>query len=543
MKSRTASTILAIGLAAPLLFAQQKPTAPFNDSIRHQRMRPDIQFLCSDHLKGRLTGTPEISLAAEYIATRFARMELKPVGPGDSYYQPFALLSATLGEGNRLETIAPSASSSLAHSLAAGEEYYPLRFSANATARGDVVFVGFGIRAEDYGDAVKGKIALALDHEPGENDPNSPFDGLITSVASSQINKTLLAQRRGAIGILFVSDIHNHPGLQDFEAAARSFWPPEPPRIERWELADWVDQVRIPSAQISVRLAEHLVQPTGRALVDMARASEGPVGSARMAVPGAAVSLRVSVRRQTMMARNVLALIEGADPRLKDEWLIVSGHHDMNGFEGTQIQYGADDNASGVAGVLAIGEAFAQAAANGQRPKRSILFVSFDAEERGPVSLGAWAYTERPLNPLAKTLAIINFDLIGRDEEVPENGGPKFRGLPVQTAASNVNSINVLGLTRFPGLRAPIDAANRPFGLKIKADYDNNPSQLMRRSDQWPFINRGVPGLWFLTGLHPDYHTTNDRPERLNYPKMERIVRMTHQLLWQLANEGITPAR
>jgi len=208
----------------------------------------------------------------------------------------------------------------------------------------------------------------------------------------------------------------------------------------------------------------------------------------------------------------------------------------MNGVEGGQIQYGADNNVSGVAGVLAIGEAFAQAAAQGKRPRRSVLFVSFDAEERGPVSLGAWAYTERPLNPLAKTLAVINFDLIGRDEEVPENGGGKFRGLPVQTAASNVNSLNILGLTRFPALRSVIEEANRPFGLKIKTDYDNNPSQLMRRSDQWPFINRGVPGLWFLTGLHPDYHTTNDRPERLNYPKMERIVRMTHQLLWQLAN-------
>jgi Zn-dependent M28 family amino/carboxypeptidase len=90
-------------------------------------------------------------------------------------------------------------------------------------------------------------------------------------------------------------------------------------------------------------------------------------------------------------------------------------------------------------------------------------------------------------------------------------------------------------------MKAAAEAANRPFGLELKYRYDNNASQLMRRSDHWPFLNRGVPGVWFHTGLHPDYHTVQDRPERINYDKMERIARLIHQMSWDLANQAGRP--
>jgi Zn-dependent M28 family amino/carboxypeptidase len=144
-------------------------------------------------------------------------------------------------------------------------------------------------------------------------------------------------------------------------------------------------------------------------------------------------------------------------------------------------------------------------------------------------------------------------DMIGRNEEVPApaaptpgvgrggRGGGRFNGLDPQTAESNANALNIIGSVRSPDLRAAVDRANQAQGLVVRYRYDNNASQLMRRSDHWPFIQHGVPGIWIFTGLHPDYHTANDDPDRINYPKMEKILRLTHQLSWDLANADARP--
>ena len=127
-------------------------------------------------------------------------------------------------------------------------------------------------------------------------------------------------------------------------------------------------------------------------------------------------------------------------------------------------------------------------------------------------------------------------DMVGRNEEVPVGGGPRFNGLDVQTAESNANTVNVMGYARVPNLAASIARSNQSVGLELKQRYDNNSSQLVRRSDQWPFLQSGVPALGFMTGLHPDYHTRYDRPEKINYVKLEKIARLIHQASWDIAN-------
>ena len=425
-----------------------------------------------------------------------------------------------------------------------GVDFYPHRFSGSGRVSGPVVFAGFGISAPGYGyddlaGDLRGKILLVLDHEPGENDAASAFDGLVTSEYASQLKKTLAAQERGAAAVLFVADLHNHPGPEDFDQAARLYWPSPAPRVGRYALGSWMERVRIPAAQVSIALAEALVRGTGKSLVELGRAAESRRGTAALALGGAQATLTTSVTRNVVRDRNVVAAIEGSDPRLKDEWVIVSGHPDHDGADGTQIWNGADDNGSGTVGLVAIAEAYVRAAAAGVRPKRSVLFAAFNSEERG--LLGAWAYAESPLVPLAQTVAVLNMDMIGRNEEVPEGGGPRFRGLPPQTAESNQNSVTLLGFSRSPSLTAAVERANRAFGLTLKQDYDNNVSNLIRRSDHWPFIQHGVPGIWFHTGLHPDYHTTSDRPEKINYPKMEKIARLVYQTSWDLANAAERP--
>ena len=240
-----------------------------------------------------------------------------------------------------------------------------------------------------------------------------------------------------------------------------------------------------------------------------------------------------------MPDRNVVALLEGSDPQLKHEWVIVSAHYDHNGADATQIFNGADDNGSGVVALLEIAEAYSLAAKDGHRPRRSVLFASWNSEERG--LLGAWAYTEQPLAPLNTIAAVLNMDMIGRNEEIPIGGGPRFAGLEAQTAESNRNALNLMAFSKVPDITAVVEKANGAIGLELQKRYDNNSSNLLRRSDQWPFLQRGVPAMGFITGLHPDYHTQYDRPEKINYVKMEKITRLVHQVSWDIANADAKP--
>jgi Zn-dependent M28 family amino/carboxypeptidase len=533
-----AIALLALLASAPV--GAQQP-APQLESIRSDQLRADLFFLAGESLRGRLTNTPGNAVAVDWIKSRFERLGLK--GPADgSYYQRYNLMAASLGSGNRLEA---TLSSGVSLAPQAGQSFYPLRHSANGTAAGPLVFVGYGITSpavghDDYrGAQVRGSVVLALLHEPGENDPQSPFDGVVTHQQAGVLEKTLAAQAKGAVGILFVSDVQNHPAEINFEAEARNYWPETPPRVERYTLAAWSDRVAIPALQISPALAEQLIAASGKRLAELAGGAETRGGATSVPIPGARVEMTAAVVHHVIPDRNVVGLIEGSDPTLKDEWVVICAHVDHEGADGNGVFAGADDDGSGTVAVLEIAEAYALAAEAGQRPRRSVLFAVWNSEERG--LLGAWAYTERPLHPLARTVAVLNMDMVGRNEEVPIGEPARFRGLEVQTAASNANATNVLGYSRAPELYQTIERANRAIGLELKPRYDNNTSQLLRRSDHWPFLQRGVPAVWFHTGLHPDYHRVSDIPEKIEYGKMEKIARLVYQASWDLANQQGRP--
>lgn len=527
---------IALTACAGFGAASTSETAPFNDSITEEALSADVREMAHDSTRGRLAGTQEIQQAADWVRHRFTSLGLEPAGDDGTYDQRFDLMWFSLGEGNRLT----AAGSGGVRQPAEG--WYPLNFSASTSATGEVVFAGFGIDEprldyDDYqGADLTGKIVLVIEREPGVDDPASPFDGLVTAEASRAWRKALAAQRRGAEGILFVRDIHNREDITNWEQASASNWPDEPRRIERFTLAEWMEEITIPGAAISVELARALVGGSGGTLEELALAAEAATnGLGVRELPGSSVTLTTSVERHITPGRNIVARVRGADPALREEAVIVIGHHDMNGVDGDMIYSGADDNASGTAGVLAIAEAYARAAEAGDRPRRSVVFVSSDAEERGP-SLGAWHLTRHPPVPLPSIVAVLNLDMIGRNEEVPADGGGRFRGLEPQSAESNANALNIIGSSRTPDLAAAIEAANTETDLTIRYRYDNNESNLLRRSDQWPFLQNDVPAVFVHTGLHPDYHTPEDLPDRINYEKMARIVRLIHRASWNLAN-------
>lgn len=526
------------GLAVALLTAQERP-APGNDSIRAADLEADVRFLASDELSGRRTDTEGNRRAAEYISDRFADHGLDAVGSDDSYFHRFDLITTTLGEDNRV------AVDGWENDLRLGDDFYPDPVSASATGAGPVTFIGYGIDApaldhDDYRDAdLASRVALLIDHEPGEFDRDSRFEGEAASEDARIVRKVLAAQRRGAVAVLVAPDVHNHTGQQGFTRSMTRVWPASSGRVTRYDLASWLRQVEIPVMQISIGLAERLASASGQSLRALSVTAERAGGVAPVDLDGSVVELTSRVQRQTVPNRNVVGLVEGTDRSLRGEWVVLSAHYDHEGTVNEQIYNGADDDASGVAGLIEIAEAYAIAARAGFRPKRSILFAAWNSEEQG--LLGAWAYTQEPLHPLDQTVAVLNMDMIGRDEEIPAGGGARFRGLMPQTAESNRNALNLLGYSRSPDLRRAAVRANDAIDLDLRFRYDDNRSNLLRRSDQWPFLYRGVPALFVHTGLHPDYHTERDRPETLNYRKMARVVQLVHQLSWDLAQATDRP--
>jgi hypothetical protein len=530
----TAALLLASPIVAQVAF-------PGSETIAQQSLKADLAFLASDDMRGRMPTTGQNAIAAAWIRSRFERNGFAPAGGNGSYYFPFEIVAPALDTPNDLAVTVPGAPS---RALSLRDDFYPLRFSATGQATGEVVFVGFGAAApalgySDYrGTSVRGRIVLALDHDPGEHDPASRFDGVVSSQHGTQQWKTLAAQEAGATAILFVSDIHNHAETPALSVTAAGVWPVTPPRAETHLLADWVNRIRIPAAQISVDVAEQLLRGTGQTLGALARKAETTTGLEPMPLPQSTVTLRTSVRRQLLPDRNVIAVLPGADPALRDEIVMVSAHLDHIGAAGDEIFNGADDNASGVAGLLAIADAWARAVETGNRPRRSLVFAAWNSEEVG--LLGAWAYTERPTFPLDRTVAVLNMDMIGRSEEVPAGGGPRFAGLEPQTRQSNRNAVNVIGTARSQDMARVVSASNSA-GMDIRFRYDNNASNLMRRSDHWPFLQRGVPALWFHTGLHPDYHLVSDRAERIEYDKLEAVTRLVFRTSWTLAQGAARP--
>ncbi|MFQ5930324.1 MAG: M28 family peptidase [Acidobacteriota bacterium] len=540
MGKKTIGTLLSLlALSLVVLLAATGPDHPLAEaieSITAADLKSDLYFLASDEMQGREINTPFNRLASRYLAHRFELMGLKPV-ENDSYFQYFSLVQAQLAQPNRLQ-IQHGQSATIA---ILKEDFFPSTLSGNGKVSALLVFAGYGITALEYdyddyqGLNVRGTIVVMMNHEPGEKDPNSSFDGLVHSEYSREFYKIANAQDHGAVAVIFIPDEANHPKSRKFSRGARRIWPEDVSR-GRYSLKLWADQVKIPALHVSRQIAGALLESSETTVEKIQKKIDQGYQPHSFPLPTVEATVETAVIRSETRVRNVLAYLPGSDPRLKDEVVIVSAHFDHVGSRKGEVFNGADDNASGTVGLLEVAEAYALSS---EKPKRSMLFVGWNAEERG--LLGSRYYVERPTFPLEKTTAVFQMDMIGRNEEVPDPQNSRFRGLEKQTAEENTNSVNVLGYSRSQDLRNLVVQNNQRIGLDVRFRYDNNAINLLRRSDNWPFLINRVPALFFHTGLHPDYHQPTDTPDKINYSKMEKIVRLVFLSSWNAANASTPP--
>jgi hypothetical protein len=511
-----------------LLLSVSATAQQANDTIRANSLKADVYFLSAEDMAGRKTASHEARITGNYIASEFLRLGLKPLGDEGAYFQKYDLTVAAQDDANVSLTVRNGVQEK-SYQLGHDFDLTWVTQTTNPTkASGNVVFLGYGVRAPEYGYDdlasvdLQGKIAIILAHEPQESDPASKFKGKWNTYHAYDWYKYQDIQRAGAVGILSVEEKvqHRPPSVS---SAPRQDWLPEAiyslPGI--WDL---------PVFAVTQEVADELLQSSGKTVDGLRNTIDSTFKPQSFELRGVSAELRKAYTdRRVVQARNVIGLLEGSDPRLKDEYVLVSAHYDHLGVVNGRTQFGADDNASGVAALLEIARAFV---AGNVKPRRSILFVSFDSEEAG--LLGAFYYGRNPLLPLGKAAAVLNMDMIGRNEDTPT-----WKLSPSYTT----RSVNVVGTLYSPDLRRDIEQQNHGVGLYLdfKTDTDDKEEWFMR-SDHYVFATYGVPSVLFNTGEHPDYHTENDTWEKLNYPKLEQITRLVFLTAVNVANRNARPA-
>jgi Zn-dependent M28 family amino/carboxypeptidase len=524
--SSKALRVAAVLCAAGGLFSQQ-PGMP-----REARLRADLDFLCSDVLAGRVSLSPQADISARYIASAFQRSGLEPAN-GKSYLQEFPLVGYRSDPSRRDLRLTRGGTTKAFH---AGTDFTGA-FSSDIRVRGAVVFAGYGITAPEYGyddyanlDAA-GKIVLMFDHEPQEDDPASVFNGTGHTLHAGRAAKLADARRHGAIAVLIASEpLRRHPGL--LEPAPHGTNQGQPLRASA-PPQSLDDPGQIPAFSISDGVLAELVAASGSSPSDLQRGIETSLHPRSMALADTVVEMgSENAEQHRGVSLNAAGLLEGSDPRLKDETVLITAHYDHLGVHNGHVYRGANDNASGTVAVMELARLFAEAP---QRPKRSLLFIVFGSEEQ--MMLGSFYYAAHPLRPLEKTRAVLNLDMIGRDEtHIPQSEG--VLDIPADTS----NRLNLVGAYYSSGLTSAIERANRGVGLALDTKFDRDHLlNALFRCDHLPFLMAGVPAVWLFGGFHPGYHEPTDTVDKLNFPKMEKVIRLTYRAAMDIANADSVP--
>ncbi len=511
----------ALILIALTLTAQNRARLePGLDSIKASTLRADLTFLSSDALEGRMSLQPGSEVAIQWIASEFAKAGLKPM-VGDSYLQPVPLIEYKPDREQTFLKIRVHGEEKILHAPDATGNY-----PNDGTYKGSVVFAGFGITApelhyDDYaGIDARGKVVLVFNHEPQEDDENSVFNGKGNTRYANPRAKMMIARRHGAVALLVAPD-PNHPkghvrGALDNSRSANlgAIRTPRP-------IQAIADEDSIPVFNVSAKVAEDLLAATGKSPSELQSAIDAKLANQSAALGDDQAELHVvSATSKRQLSWNVVGMVEGSDPTLKAETILLSAHSDHDGMTITgQIFHGADDNGSGTVGIVALAHAFGM---NPVKPKRSLVFAVFTAEERG--LLGAYYYSEHPLRPLETTRAQINFDMIGRDEK----DSNQTHGL-IDIAPDTSNEVNIIGTKYSPDYRAAVVRANELVGLHLSYKWDEDTVlNVLFRSDQYPMLLHNIPAIWWFTGFHPDYHQVTDTADKIDYPKMEKILKLAY---------------
>ncbi|HUR37445.1 MAG TPA: M28 family peptidase [Terriglobales bacterium] len=503
-------------LCATALFAAEPavpaPPKAAVSAINATEMRKHLEFLSSPELGGRYTLSPNFAISAKYLASRLKAYGYKGAGANGSYLQSFDIVSAKQDpEKSKLSLTIGKESSQPAY----GDFYSATRFTGSA--EGGIVFVGYGISSpaqkhDDYaGLDVKGKIVLIVTGAPPSIDASKMEDKEQDEGA---------ARAHGAVGVIRV------PSPNYVRAMANPAYKENASRFTLNRLgAEKAD--KLPIIRLTPALADKLLALVGTTVEKVNETAKTGAPLAPKALDASA-SFTAAVTETKVTTQNVVATLEGTDPKMKDEYIAFSAHYDhLNANAKGEMYPGADDDGSGTTAVLNIAQAMAM-----QPPKRSVFVIFHAGEELG--LLGSQYNTDyAPAVPLEKLVVDLNIDMIGRSRMPGDTE-------KANEALTGPDAIYLIGADRISKELHNISEAANARTEKLKFDYTMNdpkhPERIYFRSDHWNYAKHGIPIIFYFDGIHVDYHKPTDTVDKIDFDKMTKVSRLVYETGWTIGN-------
>jgi len=494
-------------------------------TITEKELRYHLSFLGAEEFRGRETPSPELEITTLYLGNWAKDAGLKALNTDGSFYQTIPITVTSVSAANTRIRIINSNSEQIFNY---GESFSG-NFYKSGSYFGDVVFVGLGIQNEemDWNDLkdvnLSGKVVIILD----EQLPDNKFT--LGSTYSYRLSSRIRNIRnRGAAAVFSVINMdrekQKQEGINIFED------------IPRGRMATMYDSQRRGSSQsrtsqnnadegprrsylpfVQAEIDHNLASTILGISKDKVAGMFNMIKNAKQ-VPGKTIAdtkiyFNVEVKTKASTTRNVLGLIEGSDPVLKNEYIVICAHHDHLGISDGEIIAGADDNGTGTVALIEIAQALIK-----ERPKRSIIIAWFTGEERG--FIGSQYFINNSFVPIEKINACLNMDMLGRN---------------------HADSLYLVGSDLLSSeLDASIQKVNKKFRINFGFDYMysnlTHSQRVYFRSDQYPHIRFGIPSVWFFCGFTPDYHTPRDVLEYIDYKKFHKITKLVYLTAFDIGN-------
>lgn len=491
------------------------------EAITAAQLKDYLYFVASDEMEGRDTPSRGLDLTAKFIALNLSRWGVKPVGTDGTYFQKIALTSRRLAPEQTVASVS-------GQSFKIGEDFIAQFYPGSAN--GQIVYVGHGyvIKSKNInayeGVDVKDKIMLVVNSYP-KGVTNQDFRG---KAGEENLRPDEYARAHGAKGII---EIPNPSAITFWEQRYKASLNPTRPAPESPQRSD-----RVPTILASEKMVNAILQGEKIDYETIKKQmSEGAVSGAFALNKQA--EFTVAAKVETISTQNVVGVIEGADPQLKNEYVAIGAHYDHVGMratgDGDRIFNGADDDGSGTVATLAIAEALAKSP---QRPKRSVLFVWHAGEEKG--LWGSEYFADHPAVPINQIITQLNIDMIGRSKKA---GDTK----PLNVNLTGPNEVYVIGSkvmsTELGNVSEEVNNSFLKLAFNYKYDAPNDPERFFFRSDHFNYAKKGIPIIFYFSGTHEDYHRPTDHPDKIDYEKMEKVTRTIFATMWKLANAPSRP--
>ncbi|MEP7001937.1 MAG: M20/M25/M40 family metallo-hydrolase [bacterium] len=511
----TALLALAACSSAPRV-PMPAPIAAPSGEITAVELRGDLLAFSNDSMRGRETGTEDATRAAQFLASRVQRLGLEPAGDS-MFLQRVPLQRESFTAASQIVVEERGGSKA----LRIGTDVVPLMNlgpgvpPTKRRAEGEIVFVGYGVsmkkpkRDDLAGLDLEGKIVVVLNGAPEGTDSATRATMEAETAISGRLAQ-ILPMRPAAVVVLLAgkgSAIFDNLAPELTRAVTARTTSAEIPESER----------QLPMILLGVPRVGSPLLPSG-----------WPADDRPQVLAGRRLVARVAQERAPFTAYNVVAIVRGSDPSLRSTYVALGAHYDHIGVvapvNGDSIANGADDDGSGTVSLLAIARELQQSAV---KPKRSTLFVWHVGEEKG--LLGSAHFTEHPTVPIDSIVAQLNADMIGRNApSLLYTVGPK--------AAPNGQSKR---------LGAIVDSVNAteasPFVINREWDSATHPEHIYERSDHFNYARKGIPIVFFTTGLHDDYHKPSDDPSKIDYDKLARVARLIRDVAVTVGNSVVRP--